>query len=319
MARPKKVTPETEERHHASYVPRWSVAERDRRWALIRERMVVEGIDCLLMVGTDVKFGFGLANVRYVSHIGSVAGVYVLFPLVGEPVIWTERPHQFFPTSRYLFTQDWVTDIRPDNGPKPIVDFLKEKRLDRSTIGLVGYGGTVLAGMDIIPATFTEYIYKELPYANFVRATGLINHVRVIKSAEEISFLEKAASLARKMIDKAIESAEPGKKECEVFADMVHTEIANGGEAQIFIPMSSGPVEGPGNLKQLQGSLESEGMLQDAMKQLEDIMKLMQQYRIDQVELGGMKVTKSYHEFPQTPQPTQPEETDEDILFYSAT
>jgi Xaa-Pro aminopeptidase len=57
--------------------------------------------------------------------------------------------------------------------------------------------------------------------------------------------------IARKIIDTLIQSVEPGKKECELFPDMVHTQISNGAEPEIFIMFSSGPVEGPGSDKQL--------------------------------------------------------------------
>lgn len=250
MEKSKSGSKETKARHHASYVPMLSLAERDRRWQMLRERMVVEGIDCLLLVGNDIKWGMGLANMRYVTHIGSSSGAYAVFPMTGEPVVWADLPHQHIPSSRYCFTQEWIKDIRPDGGPAPVVSFLRENKYERSTIGLVGYSGTALAG-DIIPAGVYNYFYKELPDANIVTATGLVNHLRVIKSPEEISFLEKAGEIARKMIDTMIQSAEPGKKECELYADMVHTQLSNGGEAQIFILLSSGPVAGPGNNKQL--------------------------------------------------------------------
>jgi len=241
---------ETGVRHHASYVPRLSLEERDRRWHLLRQRMVVEGLDCLLLYGNDVKWGQGMANVRYVTHIGSSLGAFVVFPMVGEPVVWVELAHQHIPSSRYCFTQDWVKDIRPEEGPAPVVNFLKEQKYDRSTIGLVGMTTNVMR-YDVIPAGIPEYFRKELPSANIVSATGLVNYLRLIKSPEEIGFLEKAGEIARKTIDTMVQSAEPGKKECELFADMVHSQLINGAEAQIFLMLSSGPVKGPGDNKQL--------------------------------------------------------------------
>jgi len=46
---------------------------------------------------------------------------------------------------------------------------------------------------------------------------------------------EKAGEIAKKTIDTMIEKAKPGVKECELYADMIRTQIANGGEAQIFL------------------------------------------------------------------------------------
>jgi Xaa-Pro aminopeptidase len=38
--------------------------------------------------------------------------------------------------------------------------------------------------------------------------------------------------------------AKPGVKECELYAEMVRTQIANGAEAQIFLLLTSGPIDG---------------------------------------------------------------------------
>ncbi len=237
-------------RHHASYVPRLSIVERDRRWRAIRERMAMDGLDCLLLVGSDSRFDMGLANLRYVTHIANKHDGFAVFPVEGAPVVWAQSAFQHIQSgSTYLYNQDWVGDIRPSVGPAPVVDFLKEQGYEHATIGLVGMRSAM--NIDIIPVSTHSYICQELPGAEIVDATELIEYLRMIKSPEEIGMLEKAGELARKMIDTLVRSAEPGKKECEVFADMVHTQISNGGEAQIFIFLSSGPVEGPGDNKQL--------------------------------------------------------------------
>lgn len=240
--------------HHASYVPRLSIAERDRRWSLIRERMAVEGLECLLIIGNDSHWDMGMANMRYVTHIGSKTDAIAIFPLEGEPIVWTQLRMQHIPSgSRYLHTQDWVRDIRPISGPAPIVGVLREKKYDRGKIGLVGMKSPIMT--DIVPWSTYEYFRKGLPDATFVDATILVEYLRIIKSPEEIAMLEKAGGLARKMVDTLIASAEPGTKECELYANMIHTEISNGGEPVIFNLLSSGPVSGPaGNRHLLHGS-----------------------------------------------------------------
>jgi Xaa-Pro aminopeptidase len=230
------------EKHHASYVPRLSLEERNRRWAAVRKEMASQGLNCLLMVGNDRFWGLGMTNVRYLTHIGSQMAAFAVFHAEGDPVVWSGPPHMNTPTSIYCHTQDWVKDIRVDFGPGPVVDYLKEHHYDRATIGLVGFGSSLVG--DIIPHSIYEYFQKELPNAKIVNATPLLEQLRMIKSPEEIKMLENAGRLARKMIDTMIDSAVPGKKECELFADMVHTHLSNGGEAQIFNLLASGPVEG---------------------------------------------------------------------------
>ncbi len=243
----------TEVKHHASYLPRLSLAERNRRWVRIRELMAIEGLKCLLIIGNDSHWDMGMANMRYVTHIASKPDAFAVFQFEGDPIVWTKLPYFHIPYgSRYLYTQDWVNDIRPNTGVAPIIDFLKSQGYHREKIGLIGMRSAITT--DIIPMSIYNYIQKALPDAKIIDSTSLIEYLRMIKSPEEITMLEKASELARKTIDTLIDSAEPGKKECEVYADMVHTQITNGGEAQIFLFMSSGPVEGMGEKYLLHGA-----------------------------------------------------------------
>src|SRR5512139_1971493 len=105
------------QRHHASYVPRLSLQERNRRWLSIREMMAIQGLDCLLLVGNDRFWGLGMTNMRYLTHIGSQMAGFAVFPVEGEPVVWTGVPHMNSPTSIYCYNQDWVNDIRVNFGP----------------------------------------------------------------------------------------------------------------------------------------------------------------------------------------------------------
>src|SRR5262245_42374944 len=75
--------------HHMDHLPRLSLAERDRRWGLVRERMVDDGIEALILVGSDVFYDMGMANVRYLTHIADKSGALVVFPVEGDPVVWT--------------------------------------------------------------------------------------------------------------------------------------------------------------------------------------------------------------------------------------
>ena len=58
------------------------------------------------------------------------------------------------------------------------------------------------------------------------------------------------------------------------------------------------------------------------IKQLEEVLKLMTRYKVNDVEIDGIKVTKCYHEFPENDKKntkTFDSMTDEEYLFASAT
>lgn len=44
------------------YVPQLSLGERDQRWARVRKRMLLAGLDALVFLGNEIYWG--MANIR---------------------------------------------------------------------------------------------------------------------------------------------------------------------------------------------------------------------------------------------------------------
>jgi Xaa-Pro aminopeptidase len=225
------------------YVPQMSLAERDGRWDRARKRMVMQGYDALILLGNDIYWGMGMANLRYLLQVDSQIGADALFPLEGEPVVWNAVPHMNRPTSPYLSVQEWTADFRARGGPRVIAEEIKVRGLDRSRIGLVGYSSTIqpstLLYGDVVA------LKELLPHARIDDASGLLQEMRMVKSAEEVDMLRGAGRIARKVVDAMRETARPGVTDAEVFAEMTRTHLANGGEPNIFNLFSAGPVEHP--------------------------------------------------------------------------
>jgi hypothetical protein len=63
--------------------------------------------------------------------------------------------------------------------------------------------------------------------------------------------------------------------------------------------------------------------MDNKIKHLEEILKLMTQYKVNNVEIDGVKVEKLYHSFPEDNKKdnnkTFESMTDEDLLFMSGT
>ena len=62
---------------------------------------------------------------------------------------------------------------------------------------------------------------NELPNADLADATGLVNWQRLIKSVDEIGFIRKAASISNKVMQVALERAEPGIRKNDLVADIM--------------------------------------------------------------------------------------------------
>ena len=79
--------------------PTLSLAERDRRWAAVRQEMAARGLECLILVGWPAMWDFNIANARYLCPIGGNAEFNVLvFPATGEPTSFIYSP---------VFTDYW--------------------------------------------------------------------------------------------------------------------------------------------------------------------------------------------------------------------
>ena len=79
-------------RSRMEYLPHLSRRERDRRWAGLREGMRAARLDAVLVHGSDVFMGYGMANFRYLTQIGGHHGGFALFGHDGPPVIFHPPP-----------------------------------------------------------------------------------------------------------------------------------------------------------------------------------------------------------------------------------
>jgi len=225
------------------YTPQLSLQERNRRWDRVRKYMRIAGFDALVFLGNDIYWGMGMANLRYMFQIDSQIGADAFFPIEGEPIIWNSVQHMNRPTSAYLSIQEWVSDIRDRAGPRGIAAEIRERGLENGRIGLVGFGNSIQL-TSFLHAEVTA-LEKELPNVTFTDITAFLSYLRLVKSEEEIGMLRQAGRIARKVVDAMIATARPGHTEAEVYAEMIRTQIANGGDPNVFNMLASGPVEHP--------------------------------------------------------------------------
>lgn len=229
------------------FLPQFSLAERDKRWRKVREEMQMLNLDCLLVFGSDKLAGTSEANFRYLTQVGTQRfGGICIFPLIGDPkafIIGVDQNGYNQPFPLLEAYESWLSpqdDIKLYCGINQIVGSLKEFGYEQSAIGLVDssrepWGRTI---------TYGDYntIIIELPRAKIQDMTSILEKVRMIKSLEEVAFLQRAGQIARLKINSLITACTVGVKECEVYAKMVETDIANGGDPYIFNFIASGSV-----------------------------------------------------------------------------
>ena len=224
-----------------SLIPTFSRGERDRRWALVRRRMAAANLDCLIAFPNQGRFEQLQANTRYLTAMGGFAcEIAVVFPQDGAVTSFVQSGRDI---AWWTAAQDWIADIRNCRRlwSDGIANRLKELKLMHGRIGVVGLQGLIRAPEGVVPWTMFERVKEALPGAEFVSATEIVLETRAVKSAEEIRFITEAARIAELAVDAMLAIAREGVAENVLYAELVRTMIANGGELPTMIYWAAGP------------------------------------------------------------------------------
>ena len=224
-------------------IPTFSLEERDRRWARLREEMKRAGFDALIGLPNQGHWDQFGADTRYITQIGGTqTEVGCVLPLDGDVTAIVRGANEI---EWWGLAQDWVKDIRPSRRSygEPVIERLKEIRAAR--VGVIGLSGLVRAPEGVVPWGTFEKIRASLPGVEFINATDLVQEVRSVKSAEEIAFIEKAADIIGEAIDVLITHAKVGVRENELIAEMLREIVRQGGEPITMMLFGTGGPEVP--------------------------------------------------------------------------
>ncbi|MBI4318313.1 MAG: aminopeptidase P family protein [Chloroflexi bacterium] len=229
----------TPESQAEDWYPSLSIAERDRRWARVRDSMAKQGLDCLLIAGLESREQFQ----QYVTNDHS--GGYAIFPAEGEPVFlaWTASriTSQLEAASRGEIP--WVTDSRVGANSATVIKVLRERGFDRARIGVVGLGG--LGSRQVegwIPYRAWANVMASLPEANFVDVTGAFAELVLVKGEEELRIVRRAAAVGEMAADAMLQSTRPGVSEGEIAGVVMQILYREGAAGEYgYIILHSGP------------------------------------------------------------------------------
>ncbi|MEA2640459.1 MAG: Xaa-Pro dipeptidase [Chloroflexota bacterium] len=220
-------------------VPRFSLAERDRRWAAVRANMARDGVDALITVYHTGHHNHWQADCQYLSQIGgNNVDASLVFPLEGEPTGFVINEFYEGPAAR-----DWMSDFRPTRRAwgDMISERIKELGLEGGRLAISGLRDHLRAPEGIVPSGTLDRIRELLPEAEIVNGTWLCQEPRMRKSAEEVAFLDKSLELIERSVDAMYRTARPGVQENVVYAAMIYEQIAGGGDMPTMLSWLSGP------------------------------------------------------------------------------
>ncbi|MFC7514598.1 M24 family metallopeptidase [Herbaspirillum sp. GCM10030257] len=219
---------------------RFSLQERDRRWAAVRRLMARENIAAIVAPPNPGNSTDWQADARYLSHCGGGAdtSIGVVFPLEGDVTVVAASARERWGSA----VQDWVKDVRSVNRQygSAMAERLLELGLDRQRIGISGLnGGTRTPEGTIMHGTFRA-LAEALPNAEFIDVGELMQEVREVKSAEEIAVLQCSIDIVECALDAQLNAAQPGVPDYVVWAETMHAMFRRGSELSVHFNWLSG-------------------------------------------------------------------------------
>ncbi len=84
-------------------------------------------------------------------------------------------------------------------------------------------------------AALADYVRRAFPQAKFVEASELVDRIKVIKSAEEMELVKRAAEMQDGAMRAAFAAAKPGMRDTEVAAIAQQYSVSHGSENGIYL------------------------------------------------------------------------------------
>jgi Xaa-Pro aminopeptidase len=210
--------------------PKLSIRERDRRYAAVRERLKERGIDCAVVMGSNL---FYLTN-------GLAGERFAVLPANDEPISVTIHTRHLIDLSPQVLidSQEWVNDVRAAFDASGTIERIKELHLEQGTIGLSDSTGAV-GGLS--HGFFTQ-MQSALPNAQLVDITDIFLDIRTIKSEEEIALIERANILFDLAVERIHQVARPGMTGAQVIQEGIKAAWEAGGDLDSTMGFNFGPV-----------------------------------------------------------------------------
>jgi ectoine hydrolase len=211
-------------------------AEYDRRLALVRAEMAARGLDALFVEDpSNMAWLTGYDGWSFYVHQG------VIVTQASAPRWWgramdaggARRTAWIGEDALHPYGDAFVqsTERHP---MQHLAALLKELGFERARIGveMENYYFSAKAYVTLL---------EELPSAELVDATALVNWQRAVKSDEELAFMRKAARISEKIVDGVFERAEPGLHKnalvAEIYRDAILGHGDDWGDYPAIVPM----------------------------------------------------------------------------------
>ena len=215
-----------------------STAELERRWGLVRAAMKREGVDVLLMQNNNDHMG---GYVKWFTDMPATNGYpnTVIFPADDEMTVVCQgtfngdsrQPGDVWRGVKRMLTTPSYESAHYTQNYDPELAAKALQPYARATIGMVGiYQMSFAMG---------DFIMKKFSSARYVDSSEMVDRIKVIKSAEELELVRRAAIMQDGAMKAAFAAIKPGMRDTEVAAVAVHYSQDHGSENGIYLCAST--------------------------------------------------------------------------------
>ncbi len=230
-------------------VPSYSLAERDRRWALARDLMAAEEVEALICYGEHKCVELApFAPDAYFSN--DRPGTIVIFCQDADPVQlhWSNQSIATHLEAARRGTQMWIAPeniragsvFQPGKNAAGIVEVLGEHHLEHAAVGVLGLDIVPPWHLNpIMPYTLWREVLDELPGVMFKPVGQSFMLATICLSEEEQAVLRYSAAVGDEMAQTMVDTAAPGVSEADVYAAGMAAAFRRGCQASTRWPSPS--------------------------------------------------------------------------------
>jgi len=201
----------------------FTMGEYERRLAALRAQMEWRGLDAVIVTTPE--------NLFYLTGYQTPGYYYfqaLVVPLAGEAFMVTRLLEDSNVTTR-----TWIEESRPYADTESPIGALRHSLEEFGIAGKrVGYEKNCY----FFRATEQEQLFVAAPETSFLDCSGLIEELRLIKSAEEVAVMVGAAAATEAGMRAGIDAVAAGVSEHDVAADIHHAMIKAGSEYPAIAP-----------------------------------------------------------------------------------
>lgn len=208
--------------------PQFSDGEIARRHGAVRGMMAEHELDALVIYAMVGSF----SELQYLTDFRTSREAYLIVPAHGEPTLFVN----YFNHVPYARRRARVADVRwaGADGVSTLVAHLSDLGLNTGRVGLIG----------ALPWQQHNALSVKLPHVDFSDTSIPFQHLRLIKSEEELTFLRRGAEFSDLAMEALEREARPGIAEYELVAIVEGAYVQLGGQTHIHY-MATTPMRNP--------------------------------------------------------------------------